>query len=376
MDKSKSGFRLFFMVVAIVVLAVSLSSCDAPVEPEPQGDWPGKAWRTSAPEEQGMDSAILSDMLLAIEQGGYDIHSVMLIRNGYLALGAHDAPNGGNARQDIYSCTKSVTSALLGIALEEGHLQGLDSTLGGYFQISDPARAGITLRELATMSAGFPGLETLRSFEIPEKQDALQFILSLPAGEKGSFVYNNACPHLASTLISRATGVKTREYAQEKLFKKLGIDGRDWLADRAGVQVGGSGLKLTPFEMSKLGYLYLRGGAWDGQQLVPQKWVEESTARQMDTPDMNDAEKYGYGYFWWINGFGGYSAHGAGGQYLFVVPELDLVAVFTSSLDDADFAAPYRLMEQYAVPACQSKEPLPRNADAEKKLRDAIKAFR
>ncbi len=108
----------------------------------------------------------------------------------------------------------------------------------------------------------------------------LKFILDLPAGEKGKFMYNNACPHPVSTLIQKAIGKKALDYAREKLFDKPGIDCNEWMADRAGVNVGGSGLKLTPFEMSKLGYLYLKNGEWDGAQLVPQKWVEESTAKQ------------------------------------------------------------------------------------------------
>jgi CubicO group peptidase (beta-lactamase class C family) len=382
MDRTKRFFRLYCALLAVMLLAVSLSACSTPAsQEEPEevapGDWPVKAWRRSAPEEQGVDSAVLSDMLQSIRQGGHDIHSVMLIRNGYLVADAYDAPGGKNAQQEVYSCTKSVTSALLGIAMEERRIKGLNSTLGEILggQISDADRAGITVRELVTMSAGFPGLETLRSYEIPEKQDALKFILELPAGEKGKFVYNNACPHLVSTLIQKATGKSVLDYAREKLFDKLGIDCREWPADRAGVNVGGSGLKLTPFEMSKLGYLYLKNGEWDGAQLVPQKWVEESTAQQIDTADMNDAENHGYGYFWWRNAFGGYSAHGAGGQYIFVVPELDLVAVFTSTLGDADFPVPYRLMEEYVVPACKSKEPLPQNPDAVKKLEEAIKTF-
>jgi len=372
--------RLFCALASAAVLSIFLSACGAPAEPKPtastEGEWPEKAWRESAPEAQGVDSGLLGDMLRSIRQGGHDVHSVLLIRNGYLVAEAYDAPGGWNARREVYSCTKSVTSALLGIALGEGRITGLDSTLGECFdgQVADPAKAGVTLRELLTMSAGFPGTDALKSFEIPEKQDALKYIFELPAGEAGRFVYSNAGPHLVSALIQKAIGASALDYAREKLFNKLGIDVRDWPADRAGNPVGGSGLKLTPFEMSKLGYLYLKKGAWDGEQLVPQKWVEESTARQIETPGMNDAEKHGYGYFWWMNGFGGYSAHGAGGQYIFVVPEMNLVAVFTSSLSDRDFAVPYRLMERYVVPACKP-EPLPENPDAAKKLQDAVKAF-
>jgi CubicO group peptidase (beta-lactamase class C family) len=376
--KENKGFRRAALLLLVAVLTFLFSACGAPPEEIVEtGDWPNRAWRKSAPEAHGVDSAGIADMLLSIRKGGYAVHGFMLIRNGTLVAEAYDAKSGRNARQEVYSITKSVTSALMGIAMDEGLVKGLDSTLGDCLgaQVSASPRSDITLREILTMSAGFPGIQTLPSFDIPEKPDALKFILDLPMGEEGRFVYNNACPHLVSVVIRAATGKNALEYAREKLFGKLGIDGKDWMADRAGNSVGGSGLQLTPFELSKLGYLYLNGGAWDGEQIVPKDWVEASTSKQIDTRDMNDAENYGYGYFWWMNAFGGYSAHGAGGQYLFVVPDLSLVAVFTASLDDADFAVPYRMMEQYVVPACKSKEPLPDNAEAAAKIGDAVKAF-
>jgi len=117
---------------------------------------------------------------------------------------------------------------------------------------------------------------------------------------------------------------------------------------------------LSPRDMAKLGYLYLNRGRWNGVQIVLARWVERSTARHMETRGlMNEAEDDGYGYFWWIDAYGGYSAHGYGGQYIFVVPRLNLVAVFTGGLADPDFPTPRKWMETYILPAATATRALP-----------------
>ncbi len=114
--------------------------------------------------------------------------------------------------------------------------------------------------------------------------------------------------------------------------------------------------------MAKLGYLYLHNGQWNGKQIVPAEWVQASTTRHMETKGlMNAAEDDGYGYFWWINSFGGYSAHGFGGQYIFVLPKLDMVVVFTGGIADPDFPLPHQLLKTYLLPAAQSAQSLAAN---------------
>jgi formylglycine-generating enzyme required for sulfatase activity len=140
----------------------------------------------------------------------------------------------------------------------------------------------------------------------------------------------------------------------------LGISGITWQTDPRGIPLGCTGLELSPRDMAKLGYLYLNRGQWNGAQIVPAAWIEQSTTKHIETKGlMNEAEDDGYGYFWWMDAYGGYSAHGFGGQYIFVVPRLNLVAVFTGGLADPDFPTPRKLMETFILPAVKSAGPLP-----------------
>jgi hypothetical protein len=128
--------------------------------------------------------------------------------------------------------------------------------------------------------------------------------------------------------------------------------------------------------MAKLGYLYLYHGQWDGKQIVPAGWVQASTTAHMETKGlMNAAEDDGYGYYWWIDSFGGYSAHGHGGQYIFVLPELDMIVVFTGSLADPVFPTPHRLLQTYLLPAPQSAQPLAANPQVVNQLATEIAAI-
>ena len=161
-------------------------------------------------------------------------------------------------------------------------------------------------------------------------------------------------PHLLSAIIQKTTGSTLEAYARTKLFEPLGITDISWDADPQGITLGNTGLALRPRDMAKFGYLYLHRGQWDGEQLVPEEWVESATTKHIETKGlMNAAEDDGYGYLWWIDSFGGYSAHGYSGQYIFVLPDLDMVVVFTAGLEEADFPIPHELLKTYLIPAAQ-----------------------
>jgi hypothetical protein len=153
----------------------------------------------------------------------------------------------------------------------------------------------------------------------------------------------------------------------------LGITDFDWPSDPQGHTPGNSGLLLKPRDMAKIGYLYLQHGRWNGVQLVPEQWVAASSTKHLETKGlMNAAEDDGYGYGWWLDAFSGYSAHGFGGQYIFVLPKLDMVVVFTAGLPDPQFPAPKQLVQTYLLPAAQSMSALPSNALAFQQLQAAI----
>jgi hypothetical protein len=128
--------------------------------------------------------------------------------------------------------------------------------------------------------------------------------------------------------------------------------------------------------MAKIGYLYLHDGEWNGKQLLPKEWVETSTSKHIQTKGlMNAAEDDGYGYLWWIDSFGGYSAHGFGGQYIFVIPSLDMVIVFTGGLPDSLFPLPSQLVKSYLIPAARATKPLAPNAQAVQSLASRFQAI-
>jgi hypothetical protein len=196
-------------------------------------------------------------------------------------------------------------------------------------------------------------------------------VLSKP-GE--TFYYDSGLPHLMSAIIQKTSGLTLEAYAKTDLFGPLGITDYGWQSDPQGITTGNSGLILRPRDMAKLGYLYLHNGQWKGKQIVPVRWAQDSTTGHIETKGlMNAAEDDGYGYYWWIDSFGGYSAHGFGGQYIFVLPRLDMVVVFTGGLADPDFPAPHRLLTTYLLPAAQSAQPLAANPQMDKQLTTEIK---
>ena len=333
--------------------------------------FPTDEWRTSTPEEQGMDSELLLQMFQKIRGENIDIHSVLLVRNGHLVIEAYVDPYRRDIKHPMYSVTKSVISILTGIAMQEGYIKSVDQKVLDFFpdiaqDVTDENLQNLTLEHLLTMSAGYKTRTIPQPWVLSEKDasfDTIDFILThntILEKPGTSFSYDSGAPHLLSAIIQETTGMTTQEYAQKKLFDPLGITGVTWQTDPRGIPLGCTGLELSSRDMAKLGYLYLNHGQWNGKQIVPAAWVDQSTTKHIETKGlMNEAEDDGYGYFWWIDGYGGYSAHGFGGQYMFVVPDLDLVAVFTSGLADPVFPTPRKLMQEFILPAAKSADPLP-----------------
>jgi len=333
--------------------------------------FPNDEWQSSTPEEQGMASALILQMFQEIQNKNIDIHSVLLVRNGYMVTEAYTDPYTQDIKHPIFSVTKSVTSMLTGIAMHEGYIDNINQNVLEFFpeigkNVTDENVPNITLEHLLTMSAGYNTTTTLPAGLLHQKDpsfDTVEHILtwnSVLQKPGTTFFYDSGLPHLMSAIIQETVGISTLDYAQEKLFDPLGITNVTWETDPRGIPLGNTGLMLSPRDMAKLGYLYLNRGQWNGEQIIPAKWVDQSTTKHIDTKGlMNEAEDDGYGYFWWIDAYGGYSAHGFGGQYIFVVPKLNLVAVFTSGLADPDFPTPRRLMEEYILPATKSTRALP-----------------
>jgi len=353
------------------IVTFLLAGCTGtPKRVETSEYWPTEGWRASAPEAQGMDSLLLAGMLAEIGEQGHAIDSVSVVRHGYLVLDAYVHPYRPDEPHEIRSCTKSVVSALIGIAIEEGHIEGVDRPLLGFFPgravaHRDARKAAITLEHLLTMSSGlmcrdsylyrWRGLSEMRRSE-----DWVQYMLDLPMAEEPGawFEYCNGGSFLLSAILQEMTGKTAFEYAQERLFGPLGIADVTWPASPQGISIGWSDMRMRPHDMLKIGYLYLNQGRWAGGQVVPAGWVAASTRKHID-----GTLQEGYGYQWWVADGGVYMALGYGGQYILVAPELDMVVVFTSELAERDFYLPQRLFEAYIRPAARSDAPLPENGE-------------
>jgi CubicO group peptidase (beta-lactamase class C family) len=163
------------------------------------------------------------------------------------------------------------------------------------------------------------------------------------------FNYCSGCSHLLSAIVQETTEMSPRDFADQYLFKPLGISNVKWDTDAAGTPIGGWGLWLTPRDMAKLGYLYLRHGEWNGQQIVSAQWVENATRTHTAT----DSD-LGYGYQWWTYpSLAAFAALGRDGQTIFVVPDLDLIIVTTAEIDNHDPI--FQLIQQYILPAVQDR---------------------
>lgn len=261
-----------------------------------------------------------------IPQQHRGIWALLVARHGKLVFEGyyHDYPY--NTGFEMYSITKSVTSALVGIAMHEQRIKRLNQTVGTFFPRWTPPRARkITLRELLTMTSGWPGDNDPRNDVGPGPPNLVQAIINRPIVHRaGEFDYDSSSTHVLSAVLTKVTGLDEQRYAEKVLFGPLGIAVKDvWPKDQNGITFGGNGLTLLARDAVKLGQLYLQHGRWHGRQIVPRKWVAESTA-----PHVVVRGAHGYGYGWWTTkrkGANEFLGIGYGGQVLGVVPKLDLI---------------------------------------------------
>jgi CubicO group peptidase (beta-lactamase class C family) len=326
-----------------IVGALSLAGLVA-VDPMPcagaqQVYWPTHGWRQSSPEAQGMDSKVLAEAFDYIRQRKIPIHSLLIVRNGYLVLDAYFWPFQDSLVHDVASVTKSVTSTLVGIAIGQHQLNGISQTLPAVFRGRpianlDLRKKRITIENLLTMTSGLDchrehGEITLS--QMMASPDWIKFMLDLPmVAEPGSrFEYCSGGMHLLSGVITQATGVNALDFARRELFVPLGITDAAWPADHQGVTHGWGDLHLQPRDMAKIGYLWLHGGAWDNRQLVPTDWMR-AAVQVRSHPGISPGQEYGYGL--WIypdRTPPEFEGLGRGGQRISILPAKDLVVVFT-----------------------------------------------
>ena len=352
--------------------------------PAAQAYWPTQEWRASLPEEQGMDSEMLARMFQQVEDQQLNLHSLLIVRNGYLVTEAYYQPYSQNQVQFIASVTKSVISALVGIAIQKGNIKNVDQTLVSFFPGQtianlDEQKKAITLKDLLSLTAGLTCNDSPFSggAGMEQSNDWVQFLLDAPMAEQPGtkFNYCGGAVHLLSAILQKTTGMSAREFANRFLFDPMGIASipeTRWQTDPQGVSIGPYGLYLTPRDLAKLGYLYLQNGQWNNQSILPADWVKASST-QHTTKDNGLL----YGYLWTVDpAEGSYSALGLAGQQIYVIPSKNLVVVFTAALpatkSDEDFIPLKALVDNYILPAVKSDQALPANPAASAKVNDFI----
>jgi len=370
-------------IACVLMIAAQILCCRcACCSPNRPDYWPTDGWRSASPESQGMDSEMLLDLLKAIWFNKLGINGILIIRNGYNVLEVNAFAYDAADKRNIYSCSKSVSSALIGIAIDQGHIKNVYQPILEFFPQKTPQKQqdlkrDITLKHLLTMSTG---LECRDSYlyawqglqQMQARSDWVLYFLDLPLTEVPGtrFEYCNGASFLLSAIIQQQTQMNTLAFAKQNLFKHLGITDVVWPATPQGVTLGYSQLHLQPRDMAKIGYLYLHQGYWDNKQIISSQWIRESTRQHIKAAWIAD-----YGYQWWVINPGVYTALGHDGQYIIVVPDKNIIVVFTSSLIAKDTWAPMGLLFSYILPAVKSTTPLPQNGRMHKTLLSLVHAY-
>lgn len=384
-DMKNRSFVLGLLL--ILALSTALSGCGQKAAFTPDY-WPTEGWKTASPESQGMDSDILNNLFTEIESQGLDIHSLLIVRNGYLVADAYYYPYQKEYRHLLNSVTKSFTSALVGLSIGDGTIKNVNQKVleilsDTSFENTDNRKKSLTLKHFLTMTTGLDWNETGAygssgdsNTQMQRSENQVKFVLDKPvkADPGSSFYYNTGASQVLSAIVQKASGKTSFDYLTSRVLTPLGISDISWRVDGKGIYSGGGGMFMRPGDLAKYGFLYLNNGKWEDEQIISEAWVKESTKKQVETPS-GLAGRYGYGYHWWMNSFGGYSARGFSGQYLFVVPDANLVVVFTGGLDSSDFFEPERLVGNYILPAIQSPGAISENPKALNKLTETLETI-
>lgn len=328
-------------IILLIFVATTLGSClkDEPFKLDYIGFEPNAMnddWQISSPENENIDRSKLEQAYaLIFKDDRFTMaRSLLVFRNGKLVSEAypHD-PSDKDAIYNIQSCTKSVTSILMGIAIQNNYIDSLGERLYDiypeYFDTYINKRT-ITIEDALTMQTGLEfdnGVHTEELYKI--KGNSVQYILSLDwLYHSGSFMnYNDGAPHLISKVIEKKTGMAMSDFAAEKLFSPLNINEWKWESAHDGTTFGAFSLYLKPRDFGKIGQLLLQNGKWNNVTLIDSTYLKEATSIKV-AANFN-SEPYGF-YFWILPAYNGFAAIGHGGQFLLVVPEKQLVVVYTA----------------------------------------------
>lgn len=347
-------------------------------------DATGDGWEVAHLEAVGMDEDRISTMMRHVRSGHYEgIDSIVIVRNNKLVLyeqlrqrvGQFDEwiNNTDPSRHVLHSTSKSFTSALIGIAIDQGAIESIHVPFYDFFNYGaydnwDPRKAEMTLEDALTMRLGLEWDEWSLPYTDPNNDlvylqnnntSWVKALLDLPmTSDPGTvFAYNTAATIAIGQALRNATGIPMADFANEHLFYPMNIMTAEWGRIPTGLPNGGSGLFLLPRDMAKFGQLFIDDGAWRGQQLISPEWIADSVARRVDISSWATFSE-AYGFQWWLDDFRhegvtyeAYVTSGYGGQYIFAIPGLELVAAFTGHNyeNGPGVANLYEMMSAYII---------------------------
>jgi len=357
------GLLILFVLIITACSQTETTPANSTQQPtEETTYWPAAGWSTSTPEEQDMDGEKLQQMMDLIDEQGFAYDSVVVVRNGHIVFEQYRNGYSQNRRHHLQSATKSFSSMLIGIAIHEGFIGHVNEKLVDLLPEHpianmDARKENVTLEHLLTMSDGLDWHELDYPYSDPRNtlgqmwvsDDAVQHVLDQPmVREPGeAWVYNSGTSILLGGILEQATDGDVLSFAREYLFDPIGIGEVYWEKTTGNHYHTDGGLWMTPRDMARFGYLMLNNGTWDGREIVSPEWIEQSSQAHYLTSSGN-----GYGYQWWTMEHGIYAARGHYEQNIYVIPQADMVVVFTGAVPDDVLHPTDGLTYSYILAAC------------------------
>jgi CubicO group peptidase (beta-lactamase class C family) len=353
-----------FSLAGIALLLAALPNARATVQSLPR----------STPEAEGISSQAIVEFVEAADKNVNSFDSFMILRHGKVIAEGWWKPNSAEIPHVLNSVSKSFTSTAIGLAIHDHKLK-LDDPVLKFFPADAPQDLSenlkaMTVCDLLTMSGGHE-VEPSRDNGPFVKQFLTKPVIYKPGTH---FLYNTMGSYVLSAIVTKVTGQTTLQYLGKRLFEPLGIENPRWDSSPEGNSLGGYGLYLRTEDIAKFGQLYLQKGKWNGKQLVPRKWVEEAISKQISNENEGHAQigpdwKEGYGFQFWRCRNHAYRADGAGGQFIVMMPDQDVVVAITAASDNMQ--AELDAIWDHLLPAFHSK-PLPEDSAGQQKLKEAV----